>query len=70
MSKVKIAMLLISLVGALVFFRAYYLVSFAVGYGIKEADRNQRLFLLGTAVCAVVFLVSATSLYLRARRGH
>jgi len=27
--------------GALVFFRAYYLLSFAVGYGIKAADRNQ-----------------------------
>ena len=68
MRKVKITGLLLSFVGGLALFRAYYLVSFAAGYGIKEADRNQRLFLWGTLACAIVFLTCVASLLLRSRK--
>jgi uncharacterized membrane protein len=70
MLRIKIASLLTSLVAALAFFRAYYLVSFAAGYGIQQADRNQRLFLWGTIVCVLVFLGCALGIYLEAKRDH
>lgn len=70
MLRTKIAALVISLIGALVFFRDYYMVSFAVGYGIREADRNQRLFLGGAIICTLVFLGSAGSICLRRKGNH
>ncbi len=68
MFKLKVVALLISLVGILMFLRAYYLVGFAAGYGIKEADRNLLLFRCGVIVCELVFLGCGISLLLTAIR--
>ena len=68
MQKMKFAGLILALVGTGVLLRAYYLVSFSAGYGIGEADRNQRLFLWGAIACAGLFVACAVSLYLTARR--
>ena len=71
MFKVKVIALLISLIGTLTFLRAYYLVGFAAGYGIKEADRNLLLFRCGAIVCGLVFVWCGISLLLEVfrRRG-
>lgn len=70
MPRAKVFFLVLSLGGAFGFFRAYYLVSFASGYGIREADRNQLMFLCGTVVFLVAFLASAASLYFGGKRHH
>jgi hypothetical protein len=64
MQRLRFVATLFSLVGSVLLFRAYYLVSFATGYGITKADLNQRLFLAGGVVCGVVFLaLSLRSLF-------
>ena len=64
MRRAKIAGLVVSLIGTVLFSRAYYPVSFAVGYGIREADRSQRWFCWGAVVCAAAFLGCAASIWL------
>ena len=56
--------LLVSLVRTLLFLRACYLVGFAVGYGIKEADRNSILFRCGAIGCGLVFVATGVSILL------
>ena len=58
-----------SLFGAVFLARSYYLVTFAVGYGIKDADRNQQLFLRGAVGCSVLFVVLLISFLLRTKRN-
>jgi hypothetical protein len=64
MGRVKVFVLLVSLVGTLVFLRACHLVGFAVGYGIKEADRNSILFRWGAIGCGLVFVATGVSILL------
>jgi hypothetical protein len=64
MNRLKVSVLLISLVGTLMFLRAYYLVGFAVGYGIKEADRNSILFRCGAIGCGLVLVATGVSILL------
>ena len=70
MTKVKVTIALVLLAGALFFSRAYYLVGFAVGYGIKDADRNQHLFLWGAIGCGLLFLTFVASLFFGTKRGR
>jgi uncharacterized membrane protein YdcZ (DUF606 family) len=69
MRRVKLFVSLISFIGSVLLFRAYYLVSFAAGYSISKADNNQRLFLAGGLLCAMVFLVLSVSM-LRGAKNH
>jgi hypothetical protein len=64
MNRLKVSVLLISLVGTLMFLRAYYLVGFAVGYGIKEADRNSIQFRCGAIGCGLVLVATGVSILL------
>jgi hypothetical protein len=63
MIKVKVTIALFLLAGATVFSRAYYLVGFSVGYGIKDADRNQHLFLWGAIGYGLLFLMLVANLF-------
>jgi uncharacterized protein YneF (UPF0154 family) len=56
MKRLAIVAAVLSLVGGAVFLRAYYLVTFAVGYGIASADRNQLIYLIGTITCALLLV--------------
>jgi hypothetical protein len=68
MNRVKVVGLLVSLVGTLVFLRACYLVGFATGYGIQEADRNSLLFRCGAIGCGLVFVGTGISILLETFR--
>jgi hypothetical protein len=70
MTKAKAATALLLLAGALLFSRAYYLVGFSVGYGIKDADRNQHLFLWGAIGCGLLFLMLVANLFFATNRGR
>jgi hypothetical protein len=70
MSRMKTVGLLLSLAATVIFCRAYFVVSSAVGYGIQAADRNQKLFLLAAIVSAVASFGFAASLYWRARQSR
>jgi len=58
MRRLRVFAFWISFVGTLIFGRACYLVGFAAGYGIKQADRN--LLLFGTAADAFALVLLAT----------
>ena len=60
--------LVLSLTGALWFFRATVLVGYAAGYGIAQADHNHKVFLLTTLAFAFAFIAFAISLGVKAIR--
>jgi predicted methyltransferase MtxX (methanogen marker protein 4) len=62
--------LVLSLTGALWFFRATVLVGYAAGYGIAQADRNHRVFMLTTRAFLVAFIALAISFGVNAIRSR
>ena len=64
----KIIGLVLSLTGMIWFFRATVLVGYAAGYGIAQADRNHKVFLLTSLVFMFAFIAFAISLGVKAIR--
>lgn len=50
--------------------RAEYLVGFAAGYGIKQADRNLLVFRIAAAAFALVLLASSAGFILEMVKKH
>ncbi len=69
MVKAKILGAIVFLLGSILLARSYYLVTFSVGYGIKDADRNQQLFLRGAIGCGVLFLIFLFSLLIGTKKN-
>jgi hypothetical protein len=60
--------LLISLIGSLLFLRAYHLVKFAGGYEIEQANRSAVLFRSGAVLCGIICWGCGMSLLLEVIR--
>ena len=70
MIKLKAVAAFALLSGAVMCGRAYYVVTFAVGYGFSEADRNQRIFLYGGISFGILLFVCLASLFIDLRRNR
>ena len=66
MKRLATITLVLSFIGGVVFLRAYYLVTFAAGYGLSSADRNQVFYLAGSIGSAALLFVSGGYLFKKA----
>lgn len=63
---VHVVGLILSLGGALWLYWSAILVGYAAGYGISQADRNHKIFILATLACGFAFTAFAISLVTKA----